>query len=262
MNNTNNIDNTNTNNDNIYIGTSGYDYDWDIYNDRKNKFKYYTDHYKTVEINATFYHDFSEKAWRNLKERTPKKFIYSIKVPRSVTHYYQYDKYPIFEDKLHIMKSNAKVVLFQYSDRFICNEKNMERLQNLNTKYRAAFEFRHHSWFEKDNYEKVLQLFRTKNNKNKMWSIVVSYMIDRFIPNLIDYQITSDFLYIRMHGTKGKYIGSHEKIMPELIRFINQYKSKVKYIFIYFNNTDASNNGIPDAIYDADYLIKQFNLHH
>jgi len=57
--------------------------------------------------------------------------------------------------------------------------------------------------------------------------------------------MTSNIIYIRLHGTMGQYNGSYpDQLLKKIIKFI-QHKS-VKQILIYFNNTD-SNNAWSDA---------------
>lgn len=76
----------------IGIGTSGYQYDhWQgvFYPDdlpKAERFKYYTRHFDTVEINNTFYNLPTEKAFDKWREDAPDGFCYSLKFSRYGSH--------------------------------------------------------------------------------------------------------------------------------------------------------------------------------
>lgn len=249
----------------IYIGTSGYSYDWwkDFYQHKsktEDKLKIYSDNFQSLEINGSFYKEYKKSVWTKLKDIVPQNFTYSVKVNQSITHYYQFQKYNKFWNSVKVLIPKLKCVLFQFPEHFKYSEKNMERLRNLDTNIRAAFEFRDKLWFNSDVYE----LFKRK----RKWSIVVDYhgfkwsnksnLSIGFNPQLDQWPITSDFIYFRLHGTTGKYEGSHRKILPKVAKFIrNQYNEGIKYAFVYFNNTDSlANNNVSNAIVDAKYLQK------
>jgi len=248
----------------VYIGTSGYSYNWDSwYNfyssgnqmDRKlNRFDVYAENFDTVELNATFYKSYTKAQWIKLASITPKNFVYSIKVNRSITHFYQFQKFAEFADNVHeLPHHNMGCFLFQFAKNFRYSDENMERLRSLKTRGKMAFEFRDKSWFNDD----VYALF-----KKKKWSVVISYVnkdtdwnLDPgFNPKLHKWVQTADFVYVRLHGTTGQYSGSHKKILPNLIKFLRELN--VQTIFVYFNNTD-SGDPLPDAIVDAQYMQKK-----
>ena len=67
---------------------------------------------------------------------------------------------------------------------------------------------------------------------------------------------------ITTYTKEGKYAGSHKPILPKVVKFIRElYNEKVKYAFVYFNNTDSlAANGLPDAVNDGKYLQKIVGL--
>ena len=243
----------------VYIGTSGYNYSWwkDFYQNKTNtqdQLEIYTDHFNSLEINGSFYGTYKKKTWRKLKDLAPTNFIYSAKVNRSITHYYQFQKFKKFWSNSQVLTPKLKCLLFQFPEHFKYTDNNMERLQTLETPIRSAFEFRDASWQN----DVVYDLFR----KKKKWSIVISYhgyksnLPTGFNPKLNDWPVTSDFVYVRLHGTTRKYEGSHKNILKNLTKFVrNIYDEGIKYAFVYFNNTDSlADNGISDAIVDAEHL--------
>jgi uncharacterized protein YecE (DUF72 family) len=47
---------------------------------------FYAEHFHTVEVDSTFYGSPSARTVRNWAARTPEKFVFSIKVPQTITH--------------------------------------------------------------------------------------------------------------------------------------------------------------------------------
>ena len=75
-----------------YIGTSGWHYDhWRgiYYPEEFSKPKwlqYYARQFNTVELNNSFYHLPSEKAFYTWRDLTPDEFVFAVKVSRFITH--------------------------------------------------------------------------------------------------------------------------------------------------------------------------------
>ena len=76
----------------VYIGTSGW-----VYSDWQGKFypqdlsqkewlSYYSQHFKTVEVNATFYHQMRETTFENWAKVVPFGFVFAVKASRFITH--------------------------------------------------------------------------------------------------------------------------------------------------------------------------------
>lgn len=70
----------------IHIGTSGWNYDhWkDVFYEKncpKSQWlKFYATHFNSVEVNATFYRSMSHKTYETWRKKTPKGFIWSVKL--------------------------------------------------------------------------------------------------------------------------------------------------------------------------------------
>jgi len=261
----------------IYIGTSGYSY-WSKYlsnqpeskstsksKSESNVLINYSSKYQTVELNTTFYRMPDDNLCKKLFNDTPRDFVFSIKVNISITHYGKLDNTHVskFVDKLKILMPKIKCLLFQFPPTFKYNEKHMKKIKNLSSARNLyyAFEFRDISWYNED----VYSFFKSK----KRWTIVLAYncedcfssMNQGFNFNLKDFIYLSKFLYIRMHGTFGRYIGSHRPDIHWLVDFIrDSYDKGVKEVYVYFNNTDSimlDKNNTPDALDNVDYMIKK-----
>jgi uncharacterized protein YecE (DUF72 family) len=230
----------------LYIGTSGYSYPfWNriYYPKSVNKFQYYSNDFKSVEINNSFYRIVDKFVWKKWNEESNKNFVFSAKVYMGFTRYHKLESLHKFWNNAKYLLPKLKCLLFQFPKTFKYNDKNVSLLKKINLPILCAFEFRDSSWFNDD----VYKLF-----KKRKWTIVISYTHDnKFTPK--DYVQTSNFVYFRLHGTTNQYQGSHSKLLLNLAKFIRSLD--ITKAFVYFNNTDSNDKKIPDAIYDA----KKFN---
>lgn len=78
---------------------------------------------------------------------------------------------------------------------------------------------------------------------------------DGFNPPIKKYQPTSDFIYIRMHGTYDQYMGSYDKQdYQDIFNLIND--KLIDTAFVFFNNTDDGTDAFDNAI----ELSEKFNI--
>lgn len=154
----------------LYVGTSGYSYkEWkgSFYPEKipaKEMLRYYSERLSTVEINATFYRMPQKSMLENWKGQVPPTFRFSLKAPQRVTHFKRLkdaeEETKYFLDTCSILEDQLGVVLFQLPPNM---KKDLPRLETFLTylpeQSRAAFEFRHPTWFDDD----VLELLRSKN---------------------------------------------------------------------------------------------------
>ncbi len=155
---------------NLYVGTSGYSYkEWkgSFYPEKipaKDMLNYYSERLSTVEINATFYRMPQKSMLENWKEQVPKNFRFSLKAPQRVTHFKRLketeEETKYFFETAAVLEDQLGVVLFQLPPNM---KKDLPRLESfldqLPQQPRAAFEFRHPSWFDDD----VLEVLRSRN---------------------------------------------------------------------------------------------------
>ena len=77
---------------NIHIGTSGFSYGhWEgtFYPDGikpSGYLDYYLKHFRTVEINNSFYHLPQEKTFAAWRDSVPDDFVFAVKASRFITH--------------------------------------------------------------------------------------------------------------------------------------------------------------------------------
>src|SRR5438046_338333 len=144
---------------NLHVGTSGYSYkEWkgNFYPEdlpAKEMLSYYSRRLPAVEINNTFYRLPQASMIENWKEQVPAQFRFSIKATQRITHIKRLnnvaDETRYLLDTAALLEERLGVVLFQLPPNM---KKDIARLKAfldlLPANTRAAFEFRHESWFD------------------------------------------------------------------------------------------------------------------
>jgi uncharacterized protein YecE (DUF72 family) len=148
----------------VFVGTSGFSYkEWkgsfypeDI--EDSEMLRYYASRLTTVEINNTFYRMPTRPLLEKWAEQVPARFTFVLKGARRITHMKRLDG--AADDVDYFLKTAAVLgerlgpILFQLPPFF---KKDVERLRGflalLPAGTRAAFEFRHESWFDDEVYE-------------------------------------------------------------------------------------------------------------
>jgi uncharacterized protein YecE (DUF72 family) len=216
-----------------YIGCSGWYYwHWkgkfypeDI--PQSKWFRYYTEKFATVELNSPFYRFPKLSTAKSWYKNSPKDFIFTLKVNRTITHLKKFkgtarlikDFYKLGDE----VKEKMGCLLFQLPPSIRYSESKLhEILRQLDPKKKNVVEFRHESWFIDDVYEEM--------RKQGVIFCIVS------TPNLPDTLVkTADDVYIRFHGPASRYSSDYsEKELRSWAKKIRQ--SKAKNVWAYFNN--------------------------
>lgn len=156
---------------NLHVGTSGYSYkEWkgNFYPEdlpAKEMLAYYSRQLRAVEINNTFYRLPQAAMMENWRAQVPEDFRFSIKATQRITHIKRLknctDETKHLIEMAALLEQKLGVVLFQLPPN---SKKDTERLREFLTllpeQTRAAFEFRHESWFDDDTFE----LLRRRNS--------------------------------------------------------------------------------------------------
>lgn len=248
----------------IYYGTSGFA--------GFGKNKYYNN-FNTIELNTTFYNIPKKSVWNTWFQETDNNFVFIIKANNFFTHKkklnidHQFKKiWNMFWNRCLVLRNKLGPILFQFPSNFKYNEKNINKLQifaDFLKEYRHnyVFEFRDYGFYNSYVYD----LFKKNNwcfsilvaNNYSRWIKNMPYtnfILPNFIlPEITEYIITSNILYVRFHGSKGQYIGKYgKKKINQIIKEINKLlltEQKTFDVFMIFNNTDSG--FVPSAIKDA-----------
>ena len=209
----------------VYIGTSGYGHpDWQglFYPKeltRSQWLEYYSQHFNSVEIEATFFGLPASPVFRHWRLRTPKDFHFFLKGSRQITHHERlrdcHDLLAEFFQRASELQEKLAGVLWQLPPKFGHDVElleeflgEMERVQVVYGKVRQAFEFGDISWFREEVYE-ILErfgvaiaiadgLFNLQINNGEPVTEKARGEYD--VRPLIDVPPTADFFYLRRHG--------------------------------------------------------------
>jgi uncharacterized protein YecE (DUF72 family) len=229
-----------------YVGCSGWHYEhWrGLYYPRelpKPKWlSFYARQFSTVELNNSFYHLPSEKAFSIWRESTSDDFIFAVKMSRFITHIKRLKNIGSavenFVSRAGLLAEELGPLLYQLPPSMKRDDELLQSfLSTLPSKHQHVIEFRHESWID----EAVFDILRIHN--------VGLCVFD--VPGLsCPLVATSDFAYIRFHGSEGLYSSSYSD--EELTRWANrigQLGQNVKASYIYFNN-DAEAFAVENAI--------------
>jgi uncharacterized protein YecE (DUF72 family) len=149
---------------NLYVGTSGYSYPkWkgSFYPPKlpaKQMLPYYSEHFRTVEINYTFRRLPTTSVLQTWTDAVPADFRFALKAPQQITHLKRLkdvgDSVASFLAIADKLRKHLGPLLFQLPPNF---KKDVPRLRTflalLPLKRRVALEFRHPSWFDDETFE-------------------------------------------------------------------------------------------------------------
>jgi uncharacterized protein YecE (DUF72 family) len=147
----------------VVAGTSGFSYkEWhgSFYPDKlpaSRMLEYYAERLPAVELNNTFYRMPAESLVQGWQDKSPERFRFVLKAPRSMTHSRKLvdcaEPLAHFANVASRLGAKLGPTLFQLPPFF---QKNTERLEaflgGLPQGVRAAFEFRHPSWFDETTF--------------------------------------------------------------------------------------------------------------
>ena len=210
---------------NLHVGTSGYSYkEWkgSFYPEKlpaKEMLAYYASRLPAVELNNTFYRLPQKSMVENWKEQVPDNFRFSVKASQRITHFKRLkdveDETKYLLETVSALEDSLGVILFQLPPNM---KKDLLRLktflQCLPAATKAAFEFRHQTWFEDD----VPELLSTKNH-----ALVISDTDDLPVTHI---DRTADWGYLRLRRVEYS-----EANLNEWLQRIRDQKWKEAFVF-------------------------------
>jgi uncharacterized protein YecE (DUF72 family) len=233
----------------IRIGCSGWNYNhWRngvFYPPRlpaRSWLAYYSEHFDTVEVNATFYRLPRASTVAHWVEVTPDDFTVAFKASRYLTHVKRLQELPgqvdLLLERMAPLVESPKLgpMLWQLPPTFARDD---ERLASALAQFppglHQAIEFRHESWFA----DPVFELLRDHG--------VALVLADRAAaPRLRRCELTAEFAYVRLHGGRDGGNYSHadlDRWLPKL-----RWLAEERDVFAYFNN-DWHGYAVENALY-------------
>jgi uncharacterized protein YecE (DUF72 family) len=225
-------------NGSLHIGTSGWSYQhWkgpfypeDLPNARM--LACYVQHFRSAEINNSFYRLPSRETLTRWRKAVPRDFVFTAKASRYITHMKKLRDPAAstrgFLSRIRTLGSRLGPLLFQLPPHWRFNEERLAVLLDaLPDRHRYAFEFRDPSWHNKRCYD----LLRRHN------AAFCIYELDGF---LSPRRITTDFVYVRLHGPDGPYQGNYpDHTLAGWAGAFSTWSSQGKDVYCYFDNDQA-----------------------
>ncbi len=130
-----------------------------------------------------------------------------------------------FMERAVLLKEKLGPILFQLPPRWGLNLERLEIfLQALDRRYRYTIEFRDPSWFD----DRVYTLLSRYG---------VAFCIYDLNGKLSPKEVTSDLLYVRLHGPDGHYRGRYdERSLLQWARAFRSWAKEGKSVHCYFDN--------------------------
>ncbi|MCE4626002.1 MAG: DUF72 domain-containing protein [Desulfurococcales archaeon] len=216
----------------VYVGTSGWLYDWNEGLDLDWYIRY--SGLNAVELNASFYRfpfPNQVKSWARKSSRTGLRW--AVKVHRSITHYRRLTEraLEIFERFRRVMSPLEEAglldfYLFQMPPNFTRKQANLERVEAFLKgsgldPWRMALELRHKSWFNKETVE---------------WASGLGMTLVSIDAPIATWIVSSNgIVYLRMHGRSDWY--AHDYTIEELGEVVAEIKGlNPRKVYVFFNN--------------------------
>jgi uncharacterized protein YecE (DUF72 family) len=235
-----------------FIGTSGWHYEhwrgrfYPVDLPKSKWLEFYARSFSTVELNNSFYHLPSEKAFANWRDSSPEGFVYAVKVSRFITHIKKLrnieEALEKFLERAKLLEGKLGPLLYQLPPNMHRNDVVLEAfLSILPRELNHVFEFRHESWLDKG----VFDLLRRYN---------VGFCIYDMPDFTTPLEATVDFVYVRFHGSAWLYGGSYsDEELNKWAKNIMGLARNAKAVYIYFNN-DAEAFAVQNALTLAQKL--------
>lgn len=223
----------------IHVGTSGWSYDhWQgrFYPPglaANQRLAYYQEHFRTVEINSSFYSLPSAASLRHWYDSVADDFIFSVKASRYITHMKKLrdprKTLKMLMSRVQVLHHKLGPILFQLPPRWHINVERLAAfLKMLPREHRYAVEFRDPSWFSPQIYELLAESS-------------VAFCIFDLDRKLSPLQVTTDFVYIRLHGPLGPYQGRYDdRTLKRWAAAIKQWREQGREVYCYFDNDEAA----------------------
>ena len=222
----------------VYIGTSGWHYKhwvgtfYPAKTPASKMLAYYFERFDTVELNNTFYRLPKESALENWRESTPPGFHFAAKGSRFITHMKKLkDPEPAiarYFEAIDVLREKLGPILFQLPPHWEADAERFEFFLQALPKYHSyTFEFRNPTW-----------------DVPRIYELLAQHRAGYCIFDLAGYQsplhISTDLVYVRLHGPGSKYQGSYtDEALETWAARIREWHGQQRSVYVYFDNDQA-----------------------
>jgi uncharacterized protein YecE (DUF72 family) len=223
----------------ILIGTSGWAYDhWQgpFYPGdcpTADRLSYYAAHFRSVEINNSFYQLPSAETLVQWRETVPAGFTFAFKANRYLTHMKKLsdpgEPLRILYDRASVLGDALGPILFQLPPNWDFDPDRLSSfLDALSPRFRHAVELRDERWVTPE----ALDLLRRHET---------AFCIYDFAGRLSPRAVTADVVYVRLHGPLEKpYRGRYDpQTLSGWAGALSTWRRQGRDVFCYFDNDEA-----------------------
>ena len=201
----------------------------------------YSEIFDTIEVDSTAYGTPQQSTIDGWLDATPDHFLFSLKVPRAITHDYSLDRrsYPVFDefvDAARIFGSRLGVVLIQLPAAFESTKENGKNLraflERLPADVRFGIEFRHPGWFLEWTFDEL-------NARGVALALVAGKWIPEEIMFAAFGKVRTSFAYLRFMGIRDleKFDRTYRERSEEIMRWAERFDDTgASEIFVYLDN--------------------------
>lgn len=192
-------------------------------------FEFYCQHFKTLELNVTFYRfprpAFVE-AWY---DKSPDDFTFAVKAPRAITHFKKFNDTgkmltSFYETINNGLKEKQGPVLFQLPPNYNYTDEKLKKILNaLSPEFNNVLEPRHASWWQPEIYQRLVE-----------HNITFCGMSHPLLPD--DVIQNTPVIYYRFHGVPDLYRSPYStEFLQHVVNTVKTNRS-AKAGWFYFNN--------------------------
>ena len=186
---------------------------------------FYAERFSTTEINYTFHRIPSSKTIDNWKALTPASFRFALKAPQKITHWSKLrdcaDTLDYFWRVVSALGEKLGPVLFQLPPTFKKDPEVLRSFLRELPAMRAAFEFRHESWFD----DEIFGLLKERN---------IALCIADTDALATPKTITADYGYLRLR--RENYAKAD---VEGWSKFVRDQKAAWQDAFVYFKHEES-----------------------
>jgi len=215
----------------LWIGTSGFQYaEWkgNFYPEdlpASKMLPFYAERFSTTEVNYTFHRIPAPKTIENWKTLTPENFRFALKAPQKITHFAKLrdcaDTLGYFCQIISGLGQRLGPVLFQLPPNFRKDAAALNSFLRELPSIRAAFEFRHDSWFD----DEIVEILKSRNI-----ALCIADTEKLETPTVT----TADYGYLRLRRE------DYEKSDVERwAKFTREQEAKWRDVFVYFKHEES-----------------------
>jgi uncharacterized protein YecE (DUF72 family) len=210
---------------------------------------WYAEHFQTVEINNSFYRLPERETFASWKTQAPPGFVFAVKASRFLTHMKQL-RNP--EEPIERLFSRARglgrklgPVLYQLPQRLRLDlDRLVPFLEALPRGVQHVIEFRHPSWY-------VPAVFGLLDQHR------VALCLHDKEGSSLDGPFVGPFVYVRYHGTSGRYHGSYgDEVLAGWAERLTAAWRQGRDVYAYFNNDPGA-----EAVRNAQTLQQKARAH-